>query len=73
MYDIPDHPDIRMMELYGPPAVELVHCPVCGYEDPESLIRIDGDIVGCTHCVELIDPYDWADEQIQKGENPYGH
>lgn len=62
MYDIPDHPDIRMMELYGPPEVRLPRCPICGYEEPEHFFVIDGDVVGCTECVEQVDPYDWEEK-----------
>lgn len=40
-------------------------CPVCGSEEPEDFYVLDGDIIGCTDCVERIDPWDWAE---QKGE-----
>ena len=55
---IPDAPWIRDAELNGVPFDdEPVYCPLCGAEDPEKLYKIDGEIIGCSECVEECDPY----------------
>lgn len=62
MFDVPDHPDIRRMESRGPEHFFPLRCPACGKENPDAILRVDGDVVGCTSCVEFIDPIDYWEE-----------
>ena len=60
---LPDADYIREAENYGMPAARI-YCPVCGYEDPETLYAVEswdgGDkkIIGCSECVEALDAAD---------------
>ena len=56
---IPDAPYIREAEMYGMPSPDPVHCPVCGKECEEIYKDKDGDVVGCEHCVQSEDAYQW--------------
>lgn len=67
--DIPDHPDIRMMERYGtlhPEEEEFVpYCPVCGKECETVYTDNDGDVIGCDCCVNGHDAFDYLWERRQ--------
>lgn len=61
--DIPDHPDIRKMELYGtlhPEETEIDPvCPVCQEECETIYLDANGDCCGCNLCVKKIDALDY--------------
>ena len=60
MTQIPDAPWIRDAETNGMPFDEKpVVCPACGAEDPDYLYRADGEIIGCSECVERIAAEDY--------------
>lgn len=69
MYDdLPDHPDIRKMEMYGTLQVDMnereaVYCPFCGRECDTIYLDKNGDAVGCDQCIQTEDAFDWADNQ----------
>jgi hypothetical protein len=65
--DIPDAPWIRDAELNGYPENETIYCPVCGAEDPEEFIIIDGDVCGCENCTKRVDAYDWIIDRKRRG------
>lgn len=61
LYEVPDHPTIRNLELSGYPDGKVPKepiCPICGsgceviYRDRER------EIVGCENCVKEIDAWD---------------
>ena len=62
MTDIPDAPWIRDAETNGMPDTPDVYCPVCNEENPEYFFVSDGDVIGCSQCVERIDPWDWIEK-----------
>lgn len=63
MNNLPDAPWIREAELYGVGNdTEDLYCPVCGYENPESLAIYDGDVIGCDHCIKFVDPWEWVED-----------
>lgn len=37
-------------------------CPVCDAEEPEKLYKRDGDIIGCSDCVEEVDSEDYLED-----------
>ena len=55
MNDLPDAPWIRDAELNGIPSYDPPPCPVCGKE-AEYFYIVDGQVIGCDHCVDRIDP-----------------
>lgn len=61
--DIPDHPDIRMMEQYGtlhPEEDDYVpYCPICGKECDTVYTDKDGEVFGCDNCVSHHDAFDF--------------
>ena len=61
--DIPDHPDIRMMERYGtlhPEEDDFVpFCPICGKECDTVYTDKDGEVLGCDNCVSHHDAFDF--------------
>ncbi len=62
LHSIGDHPVIRNMESTGNPGgkePEAYRCPWCGKEC-ESIFKhqITGEIVGCDHCVDRVDPWE---------------
>lgn len=65
--DIPDHPDIRKMEMYGTLHPEETEeepvCPICGKECETIYIDIDNDVCGCDQCVNKKDAWDWKEEK----------
>lgn len=59
--DIPDHPDIRMTELYGtlhPDEDEAPVCPICYEECDTAFYARDGEPLGCENCISKKDPWD---------------
>lgn len=67
MIDLPDHPDIRKMELYGtlhPEEEELPApiCPICGKEAEEYFFDCDYEIFGCDKCVTSKDAWEYTQE-----------
>lgn len=67
MMDLPDAPWIRDAEINGMPEAETIYCPVCGAEDPDYLIIVDGDVVGCECCTERVNAYDWLMDRKRRG------
>lgn len=62
--DLPDHPDIRKMELYGTIHPEREECPdpicpVCQEECETIYLDANGDCCGCNLCVKKIDALDY--------------
>lgn len=72
MVQIPDAPWIRDAEINGMPEGDDVYCPVCNEENPEYFYVQDGDVIGCSECVEQVDPWEWADDHREVFEDPYG-
>lgn len=68
MPQIPDAPWIRDAEMYGYPENEVPDpvCPCCGYQEPEQIYLMDGDAIGCDHCIKFVDAWDWAAEEYEK-------
>ena len=65
--DIPDHPDIRKMEMYGTLHPEEseddeIQCPICGKLCDTIYTDIDGDCAGCENCLERMDAYEWREK-----------
>lgn len=67
MMDLPDAPWIRDAEINGMPEAETIYCPVCGAEDPDYLIIVDGDVVGCECCTQRVNAYDWLMDRKRRG------
>ena len=68
MVQIPDHPDIRKMEMYGTlnpnePDVDDVRCPICDKFCDTIYTDRWGDAVGCEHCVRPRDAYEWMKDK----------
>ena len=67
MISIPDHPDIRKMELYGtlhPEKTEIEpECPVCGQTCETIYCDSSGFAVGCDQCVFPRDAYEYMEEE----------
>lgn len=62
--DIPDHPDIRKMELYGTIHPEEEDepdpiCPICGKEAETFYFDCDHEIFGCDQCVTSKDAWEY--------------
>ena len=75
MIEVPDAPYIRDAEINGMPDPGHVYCPVCGEEDPEEFFIADGyEVIGCSECIDCVDPFDWRDKHPDYGlgVNPYG-
>lgn len=36
-------------------------CPICDAGEPEKLYKRDGDIIGCSDCIEEVDAEDLED------------
>lgn len=56
-----DNPLIEMTERtgYPYPVEDDPICPECGAECEEVYVRNDdGEILGCNHCVRVVDVYD---------------
>lgn len=62
---IPDAPWIRDAEQNGMPEGDDVYCPVCGEENPEYFYTADGEVIGCSECVRLEDPWEWTERHGQ--------
>lgn len=61
--DIPDHPDIRMMERYGTLHPEIDEdetpiCPICGAECETAFIDSNEEALGCENCITKMDAWD---------------
>lgn len=42
---------------------EVHHCPICGAENPEKLIRLPGGgILGCDICLCIYDAWEYFEE-----------
>jgi hypothetical protein len=64
---------MSLESLYGPdpPEPDYPECPVCGDECEEILYSINGDIVGCDHCIKKVDAWEWAaEEKKNAGPDP---
>lgn len=72
MITIPDAPWIRDAENNGMPDGDDVYCPVCNEENPEYFYVQDGEIIGCSECVERVDAVDLANDHPHVAENPFG-
>lgn len=60
IYNLPDHPVIRNMEMTGYPngsEPEYPHCPVCSAECDEVYKAKDGTIVGCDMCLQRLNAW----------------
>ena len=66
MIDLPDHPDIRKMELYGtlhPEEIEVDPiCPICQEECETIYLDMDGDAFGCDLCIKKVDACEWKEK-----------
>ena len=64
MDNLPDAPWIREAERNGMPGPDEVICPCCG-KRCESIYtdRKGWNAVGCEHCIQERDSYDWLDKQ----------
>lgn len=50
-----------------PPERAPRHCPICGAEEPETLIQEPGGgVLGCDQCLCLYDAGDWFDRQSEE-------
>ena len=61
MYQIPDNPTIRNMELTGyPDGKEPAYpiCPMCSEETDTFYVSADNEIVGCDNCVGVRDAWE---------------
>lgn len=63
--DLPDHPDIRKMELYGTLHPEEEEgpepiCPVCQEECETIYLDANGDCCGCNLCVKTMDAWEYT-------------
>lgn len=59
MEQISDAPYIRKAERDGVGYMgPEVKCPIC-YEECETLYIQERQVIGCEHCVETVDAYDW--------------
>lgn len=56
-----DAPYIREAELFGIPDLDPVECPCCG-KTCKTIYKAGPDVIGCNHCIDAIDAYDWAAE-----------
>lgn len=65
---LPDPPEIREAELFGYPPDPIPDpvCPVCGEVDPEYIYKMEGTVIGCSHCIERMDGGDYAVEQYER-------
>lgn len=51
----------RRLDLEEPP---IVYCPRCGEENPETMVvEYDGTVVGCSECLLLLDPEEYAERR----------
>lgn len=68
--NLPDHPVIRNMEMYGVPDPNEpeIHpvCPICGAEDVDEFYLHDGEIVGCSECIRCKDAYDYTADHMEE-------
>lgn len=68
--EIPDHPDIRKMELYGTlnPEEEVrePECPVCGAVCETIYCDPYGSAVGCDQCISPRDAYEYMEEENEE-------
>ncbi len=66
---IPDHPDIRMMEMYGtlnPEEADFTPtCPICNQECETLYADRSGEVIGCDMCIEHFDAYDYLWEKVE--------
>lgn len=63
---IADAPWIRDAEMYGDGPCLEPECPVCGSRC-ETIYEIGGSVVGCEHCVDEYDAYEWLAQKIEDG------
>lgn len=57
-----EHPDITHALLTGyPKDVSWPRCPVCG-EECETLYRSGREVIGCDHCVEKVDAWEYEQD-----------
>ena len=47
-----------------PPETKMLHCPVCGAEEPEMIIQEPGGaVLGCDMCLCLYEAWDYFERQ----------
>ena len=66
MFDVPDHPVIRGMEMTGCPdgkEPKYPVCPICGEETDIFYRDKDLNIIGCDECVTTVDA--WEEKQCE--------
>lgn len=63
MIVVPDAPWIRGEYDDDLPDIPDPVCPICGSELPETIYLVDGQVVGCAHCVEAQDADAWAEDK----------
>lgn len=66
---LPDAPWIRDAETNGytdGPEIPDPVCPYCGYENPDQFFVMDGTVLGCDHCIDMVDTHDWAVDQWEQ-------
>ncbi|MBO5568386.1 MAG: hypothetical protein J6A79_05575 [Clostridia bacterium] len=61
--DLPDHPDIRMLERFGTPEQQRQPvCPICTQECQTIYLDWNGDVAGCENCLTSHDAWDYEEE-----------
>ena len=66
---IPDAPWIREAEMYGVPESDGSVCPVCGAWNPDrfSVTHDTDEVLGCSDCVDSVDPYEFLADHREEG------
>ena len=57
-------------EWLEPPEQEMPECPVCG-DECEKLYKAGNEIVGCEHCINVIDAYEHMAEEKEARRYAY--
>lgn len=68
MNSLPDAPWIRDAEQNGVDDGDDVICPCCGAENPDSFYIEGGEVVGCSHCLKCVDPWEWIADHKEEDE-----
>lgn len=59
MPGIPDAPWIRDTELNGMDEAPVIRCPCCGEEAESFVVDENHEVIGCSCCTNIMDPWDW--------------
>lgn len=66
MEHVPDAPYIREAENDGIEGPDIVpECPICGEECEMIYLDRDGNEVGCEHCIQSTDAWQWIWDHME--------